>query len=92
MTSTNVHVDDEEHQLVPPNHPLHGLVWVDPGRMSGTPCFDQTRVPVAHLWDYLVRRSVVRRIHGGLRGGRSREGPRGPPARVKLLLGTLPKP
>jgi len=53
MTPTNVRTDDDERQLVPPTHPLAGLVWVDPGRMSGTPCFDQTRVPVTHLLEYL---------------------------------------
>jgi uncharacterized protein (DUF433 family) len=29
------------------------LVWVDPKRMSGTPCFYGTRVPVKNLFDYL---------------------------------------
>lgn len=29
------------------------LIWVDPGRVSGMPCFYKTRVPVAHLFDYL---------------------------------------
>ena len=29
------------------------LIWTDPGRVSGMPCFYGTRVPVAHLFDYL---------------------------------------
>ncbi len=29
------------------------LVWIDPQRMSGTPCFAGTRVPVQHLLDHL---------------------------------------
>lgn len=29
------------------------LVWIDPERVGGTPCFYGTRVPVAHLFDYL---------------------------------------
>ncbi|MCC6419811.1 MAG: DUF433 domain-containing protein [Gemmataceae bacterium] len=29
------------------------LVWVDPGRMSGTPCFRDSRVPVQYIFDYL---------------------------------------
>ena len=29
------------------------LVWIDPERLSGTPCFAGTRVPIKHLWDYL---------------------------------------
>jgi len=30
-----------------------GIVWCDPERMSGTPCFTGTRVPVQTLFDYL---------------------------------------
>ena len=29
------------------------LIEVDPEKMSGVPCFAGTRVPVAHLFDYL---------------------------------------
>ena len=29
------------------------LIWIDPERVSGMPCFYGTRVPVAHLFDYL---------------------------------------
>ena len=29
------------------------LVWVDPGRMSGTPCFRDSRVPVQDVFDYI---------------------------------------
>jgi len=29
------------------------FIEVDPERMSGTPCFKGTRVPVTHLLDYL---------------------------------------
>lgn len=29
------------------------LIEVDPEKMSGTPCFTGTRVPVTHLFDYL---------------------------------------
>jgi uncharacterized protein (DUF433 family) len=32
---------------------LEQLVWVDPERLSGTPCFYGTRVPVKNLFDYL---------------------------------------
>lgn len=32
---------------------LEHLVWTDPERMSGVPCFYGTRVPVKHLFDYL---------------------------------------
>jgi uncharacterized protein (DUF433 family) len=32
---------------------LEQLVWTDPERMSGAPCFYGTRVPVKNLLDYL---------------------------------------
>ena len=32
---------------------LKEVVWVDPERMSGAPCFHGTRVPVKNLFDYL---------------------------------------
>jgi uncharacterized protein (DUF433 family) len=32
---------------------LDELVEVDPEKMSGTPCFTGTRVPIKHLFDYL---------------------------------------
>ena len=34
-------------------------IWTDPERMSGTPCFTGTRVPVADLFDFLMRDSTV---------------------------------
>lgn len=33
---------------------LEEAVWVDPRRMSGTPCFRGTRVPVEQLFDWLA--------------------------------------
>ena len=32
---------------------LDAAVWVSPGRVSGTPCFRGTRVPVQSLIDFL---------------------------------------
>ena len=32
---------------------LSGVIWVDPERVSGTPCFQGTRVPVQNLLDYI---------------------------------------
>jgi uncharacterized protein (DUF433 family) len=32
---------------------LFGVVWVNRERMSGTPCFAGTRVPVQSLFDHL---------------------------------------
>jgi uncharacterized protein (DUF433 family) len=32
---------------------LDEAIWIDPARMSGTPCFRGTRVPVQSLIDFL---------------------------------------
>ena len=32
---------------------LHEAIWVNPQRMSGTPCFRATRVPIQSLIDFL---------------------------------------
>ena len=32
---------------------LSEVIWVDPERLSGTPCFKGTRVPVQNLLDYI---------------------------------------
>jgi len=44
---------DLEGDLVQPGDPLFGIVWVNPQRLSGAPCFAGTRVPVRTLFDYL---------------------------------------
>lgn len=33
---------------------LEEAVWVDPGRMSGAPCFRGSRLPVQQLFDWLA--------------------------------------
>ena len=38
---------------------LNDVVWVDPDRMSGTPCFTGTRVPVQALVDHLEGGSTI---------------------------------
>ncbi|HEX4053226.1 MAG TPA: DUF433 domain-containing protein [Tepidisphaeraceae bacterium] len=39
--------------LVPRGHPLFGLIWINPQRLGGMPCFAGTRVPIKNLFDYL---------------------------------------
>ena len=36
-----------------PSSPWYPYVWVDPERMSGTPCFRNSRLPVKSLFDHL---------------------------------------
>lgn len=44
---------------VKPGDPLFGLVWINPERMSGAPCFYGTRVPIKSLFDYLSAGETV---------------------------------
>lgn len=39
--------------LIQPDHPLFGLIWINPQRVSGAPCFYGSRVPIKNLFDYL---------------------------------------
>jgi uncharacterized protein (DUF433 family) len=36
---------------IEPGHPLFGIVWINPKRVSGAPCFYGTRVPIKTLFD-----------------------------------------
>ena len=38
---------------------LNDIVWIDPDRMSGEPCFKGTRVPVQTLIDHLEGNSTI---------------------------------
>ena len=38
---------------------LDEIVWVDPDRMSGEPCFKATRVPVQTLIDHIEGNSTL---------------------------------
>ena len=43
----------------PKNVSLGDVIWVDPERMSGIPCFTRTRVPVQALLDHLEGGSTL---------------------------------
>jgi len=38
---------------------LNEIVWVDPSRMSGEPCFRGTRVPIQALIDHIEGNSTI---------------------------------
>ena len=38
---------------------LNEVIWVDPERVSGAPCFKGTRVPVQNLLDYIEGGSTI---------------------------------
>ena len=45
--------EDLEGDLIQKNHPLYGIVWMNPQRMSGAACFSGTRVPIETLFKHL---------------------------------------
>ncbi len=47
---------------------IPGLIWTDPERMSGAPCFYGTRVPIKHLFDYIEGDSTINDFLDGFEG------------------------
>jgi uncharacterized protein (DUF433 family) len=88
----NVHTADDDHQLVPPTHPAAGLIWVDRGRLSGVPCFDQTRVPIKSLWDYLEGGEPLSEFLEDFEGVTAEQAHGVLRLALQALLETLPKP
>jgi uncharacterized protein (DUF433 family) len=87
-----VRADYDEHQLVPPDHPLYGLVWVNPQRVSGAPCFHGTRVPIKNLWDYLEGGEPLDEFLDGFDGVSREQAVAVLHAALQCLLNELPKP
>jgi len=46
--------EDLQGDLIQRDHPLFGIIWINPLRMSGAPCFAGTRVPIKTLFDYVA--------------------------------------
>ncbi len=44
---------------------LDEVVWIDPGRLSGTPCFKGTRVPIQALIDHIEGNATLEDFLGG---------------------------
>jgi len=47
------------------NLPISDVIWIDPERMSGLPCFTGTRVPVQALVDHLEGGSTLHEFLDG---------------------------
>ncbi len=47
---------------------IPGLIWTDPERMSGAPCFDGTRVPIKNLFDYMAGGESIGEFFEGFPG------------------------
>src|SRR5438067_43084 len=53
----NIKPIDPEYLIgdkIQPGHPLFGLIWINPQRVSGAPCFYGSRVPIKNLFDSLA--------------------------------------
>jgi len=46
--------EEEITELMPQSDMRSQVISIDPERMSGTPCFVGTRVPIQNLCDYVV--------------------------------------
>lgn len=57
-----------EGDKIQPGHPLFGLVWINPNRVSGTPCFYGTRVPLKNLFDSLAAGETLDEFLDGFEG------------------------
>jgi uncharacterized protein (DUF433 family) len=49
-------------------HPLFGLIWINPNRVSGAPCFYGTRVPIQNLFDSLAAGETLDEFLEGFEG------------------------
>jgi uncharacterized protein (DUF433 family) len=57
-----------EHDRIQPGNSLFGLVWINPKRVSGAPCFYGTRVPVKNLFDSLAAGESLEEFLDGFEG------------------------
>jgi uncharacterized protein (DUF433 family) len=57
-----------ENDRVQPGHPLFGLIWINPDRISGAPCFYGTRVPIRNLFDSLAAGETLDEFLDGFEG------------------------
>ena len=67
------HVEPVDPELlagdrIQPAHPLFGLVWINPHRVSGTPCFYGTRVPLKNLFDSVAAGETLEQFLEGFEG------------------------
>jgi len=53
---------------IQPGSPLFGIVWINRERVSGTPCFFGTRVPIKTLFDCLAHGDTLDDFLDGFEG------------------------
>jgi uncharacterized protein (DUF433 family) len=57
-----------DEELIKPGDPRYGLIWQNPARVSGTPCFHGTRVPVNILFDHLAAGDTLEKFLSDFEG------------------------
>lgn len=57
-----------EGDRIQPGHPLFGVVWINPKRVSGVPCFYGTRVPLKNLFDSIAAGESLEEFLDGFEG------------------------
>ncbi len=57
-----------EGDRIQPGHALFGLIWINPHRVSGAPCFYGTRVPIKNLFDSLASGQTLEDFLDGFDG------------------------
>ena len=57
-----------EGDKIQPGHPFSGIVWINPARVSKTPCFYSTRVPLKNLFDLLAAGETLEEFLDGFEG------------------------
>jgi uncharacterized protein (DUF433 family) len=57
-----------EGDKIQPGHPFFGLLWINPNRVSGAPCFYGTRVPLKNLFDSLAAGESLEEFLDGFDG------------------------
>jgi uncharacterized protein (DUF433 family) len=57
-----------EGDRIQPGHPLFGLIWINPSRVSGAPCFYGTRVPIQNLFDSIAAGETLEDFLDGFEG------------------------
>lgn len=61
--ASSVTPEDLRGDLVGKESTLYGVVWANPERMSGEPCFFATRIPVRTLFDYVRAGQTLDEFH-----------------------------
>jgi uncharacterized protein (DUF433 family) len=77
--------------LIQIGHPLFGLIWINRERVSGTPCFFGTRVPIKSLFDCLAAGETMEQFLDDFEGVDREQAEAVLTLAVSKLLNELPK-